>query len=193
MSACICLYLNSWPLVYTFAKARRRLFSSTFCFRPWKAPKAKKHKRLLRTEGKMQSTKHIELSVFLITPQWSKENTNEFLHKLSCHTVLWIAMLSAHLCHTSARLLIIHQERFITHFSSVLYFLIKLGHCAFFILSFGVSIIWRILYSVKVNVKCVKNVLRFSSEMNVINNNAHHEQLTLGLLGSLKCLLTLVI
>ena len=41
------------------------------------APEAKKHKGLLRVEGKMQSTKHNELLLFPILPEQRKQNTKK--------------------------------------------------------------------------------------------------------------------
>lgn len=76
------------PGLYFHKSQKERLFSNTFCWRPWTAPEAKKHKGLLRVEGKMQSTKHSELLLFLILPEQRKQNTNVFSNKLSCHIVL---------------------------------------------------------------------------------------------------------
>ena len=60
------------PGLFSHKSQKKRLFSSTYCFRPWKTLEAKKQKVLLRTEGKMQSTKHNKLSYFLIFPQQKK-------------------------------------------------------------------------------------------------------------------------
>lgn len=76
------------PGLYFHKSQIERLFSNTFCWRPWTAPEAKKHKALLRVEGKMQSIKYNELLLFPILPEQRKQNTNEVSDKLSCHIVL---------------------------------------------------------------------------------------------------------
>lgn len=103
------------PGMFFHKSQKERLFSSTSCFWPWKAPEAKKHKALHRIEEKMQSTKHNELSYCLILPQQRKQNTNEFSTILSCHTTLVkhsvFCSTFLHLC-----LWIIYQKGFISSF-----------------------------------------------------------------------------
>lgn len=86
LPASVCIWICD-PEFILLQKPEGGYFQVPSALGPERPLRQRNTKDFLEQKEKMQSTKHIELSFLLITPQWRKENTNEFSNKWSCHTV----------------------------------------------------------------------------------------------------------